>query len=606
MMDATALLCNICPKKPRFSDVSHLLTHVSSKAHLSHYFKLQVRSHHEPQAIILLDEYDRWYKANNLAKLLSDRLSSKDARKKKIEGKAAAHVRPCPAKRNHEHQSPPVTVCPPLKPPLPDNLDPRLVGSFPNVEHEDSNKCTSASANYVTATPPSNSSQTHAEPNYPLHPTLVFQTPKKSTARRWKQEHALDSDDEGASVLQRTPCWSRVLGQTAEMATQLLNRQRSYDPFVDDNESEVDKDRVDEIARLKGVLWPGMDIFDSATEQMRRKRNQKKDESILRMMEKTSMGVEPTELVFSPTGILRKQRVISGNVEDSSPLKGETPIPRRRTTRLKRALSQADPNLQHGRDRKRKKKATKRGLTPVGEDMDPRGLDLTRATLTDLPICGSNHLSRGENPDDFALTFGGHDSKSRHGMKVFCDTSNQDMPVMRDHFCGQGLQYELPASSDSLFLQQEAPGNRSPSSILSNDYISNFAERLCRFTTDKENIEPLLDAHGRIDPLVGWHSPAVKRHLVSDAGYPSQFFFGDGQHIGLSIFEDHNSHAGYSYNPLAASFPKLPTEENPIYTTNAKHGLTSQDGTHATSPEATISDIEEGDFERLYLDVSSC
>lgn len=86
-MDSTALLCNICPKRPRFSDVSHLLTHVASKAHLSHYFKLQVRSHQEQQAETLLDDYNQWYKANNLAKLLSDRMSSKDSRRRKSQGK---------------------------------------------------------------------------------------------------------------------------------------------------------------------------------------------------------------------------------------------------------------------------------------------------------------------------------------------------------------------------------------------------------------------------------------------------------------------------------------------------------------------------------------
>lgn len=89
-MDAEALQCNICPKRARFSDVSHLLTHVSSKAHLSHYFKLQVRSHQEIEARNLLDEYDKWYKANHLAKLLSDRMASKEARKRKSLGNTRA------------------------------------------------------------------------------------------------------------------------------------------------------------------------------------------------------------------------------------------------------------------------------------------------------------------------------------------------------------------------------------------------------------------------------------------------------------------------------------------------------------------------------------
>ncbi|KAF5865482.1 hypothetical protein ETB97_003740 [Aspergillus alliaceus] len=603
-MDAAALLCNICPRKPRFSDVSHLLTHVSSKAHLSHYFKLQVRSHQEPQAVILLDEYDRWYKANNLAKLLSDRLSSKDARRKKNQGKIAAQDKSCSIK-SHGYRSPPAPACPLLDIPPPVYLDPRLVAPYSNIEHKDSNQRSSVSANCITVAAASNHPpHVHAELDYPLHPTLSSHTLIETEAHQWKQEPVFDSDDEGASALQRMPTWTKTLGRTAEMASQLLDQHLVYDPFVDDTESEVDKERVDEIARLKGVFWPGMDIFDSATEQMRRKRNQKKDESTLRMMEKTSMGVAPTELVFSPTGILRKQRVISGNVEDSSPLKGETPIPKRRMTRPKRVLSQSDPNVQHKRDRKRKKKVIKRGPTTVKEVFGHRGLHSARGASIEEPTCGGNHLPRGKSTDDFVLTFGGNDTRSSNELKVFCDTPDQDMSAPKDKYCEDGLQYELSAPSD-FFLQQEAMTNRTPNSVLSANYISEFTERLCRFTTDKENIEPLLNVHGRIDPLVGWHSPTTERHLVSDAtSYQSQVLFSNGQRIGLNMFDGQHGHAGYSYNPLAASFPKPPTDENPIYTTDANSSLASQGVIRATSPEATISDIEEEDFERLYLDGS--
>jgi hypothetical protein len=128
-MDATALLCNICPKHPKFSDVSHLLTHVASKAHLSHYFKLQVRSHQEPQAEALLDDYNQWYKSNNLAKLLSDRMSSKDSRRRKSQGKYAAPDTAGPTDRDNGYQVSPLPAC--LNS-LPDYIDPRLSDPFMN------------------------------------------------------------------------------------------------------------------------------------------------------------------------------------------------------------------------------------------------------------------------------------------------------------------------------------------------------------------------------------------------------------------------------------------------------------------------------------------
>ena len=75
-------------------------------------------------------------------------------------------------------------------------------------------------------------------------------------------------------------------------------------------------------ARLKGVLWPGMDIFDSATPEMRRKRNQKKDVSVVEQLESNSLVVEPTELVFTPAGSEWKSRSISGlPYDDSSPFR---------------------------------------------------------------------------------------------------------------------------------------------------------------------------------------------------------------------------------------------------------------------------------------------
>lgn len=75
------LLCMLCPKEPHFSDISHLLTHISSKSHLSHRFKLQIRSQAEPEAREQLDNFETWYSENGLDDLLSDRLATKEHKK---------------------------------------------------------------------------------------------------------------------------------------------------------------------------------------------------------------------------------------------------------------------------------------------------------------------------------------------------------------------------------------------------------------------------------------------------------------------------------------------------------------------------------------------
>jgi len=81
MMASVPLHCNICPKKPRFSDVSHLLTHIASKGHLSHYYKIKVRSATEEESRRLIEAYDQWYADWNVENLMSERMSLKEKRR---------------------------------------------------------------------------------------------------------------------------------------------------------------------------------------------------------------------------------------------------------------------------------------------------------------------------------------------------------------------------------------------------------------------------------------------------------------------------------------------------------------------------------------------
>ncbi|KAL4934047.1 uncharacterized protein BDV17DRAFT_286842 [Aspergillus undulatus] len=578
-MDATALLCNICPKRPKFSDVSHLLTHVASKAHLSHYFKLQVRSHQEPQAETLLDDYNEWYKANNLAKLLSDRMSSKDSRRRKPQGKFAMPGKVEPTETDEEYKVTPLPAYNPLST-LPDYIDPRLSDPFIN---------SGTTTGYLRASTPS------------PHDQAVKHAPTQ-----WKRDEEDDSGDEPSLLPHAAPYWSHGLPSTQNRETQPLNGHFIYDPFVDDNDgfeysnaSEMDKERADEIARLKGVLWPGMDIFDSATEQMKRKRNQKKDESILKMMERTSMGVEPTELVFSPTGILRKQRVISGNVEDSSPLKGETPIPKKRATRPKRVLSQLDTNAQRGPEGKRARKNTKRDCDSFGGEVDQHSLYTPQRPSIQAVGGLGGQISVGDDMHEFALALRGHDYKQPNKFAIFRDmpASHEAKPEHQSRFL-----HGVPATSQPFFFRRDIAVNDDSHSPRPATHYSNPFEKGTRTIGDKENIEPMLNAYNRVDPLVGWHSPAMKR---TDRGMSPHYLFGDAQYVGYSPFECHESPTGYSFNPLAGSLSKTTTEDNPIYAAEPENVLKGPSTTRVSSPDATISEVEDDDFDRLYLDGNS-
>lgn len=82
------LKCSLCPKSPTFSDVSHLLTHISSKSHLAHRFKLQIRAGCELEAKSQLEEFDYWYHTNDLGTLLSKRMAAKEEKKNGKEKKS--------------------------------------------------------------------------------------------------------------------------------------------------------------------------------------------------------------------------------------------------------------------------------------------------------------------------------------------------------------------------------------------------------------------------------------------------------------------------------------------------------------------------------------
>lgn len=77
------LVCNLCPKNPQFSDVSHLLTHVSSKSHLQQKFNLEVHGQTDQQVSHQLQAYNNWFHNYGIARLLGERMSSKENKKKR-------------------------------------------------------------------------------------------------------------------------------------------------------------------------------------------------------------------------------------------------------------------------------------------------------------------------------------------------------------------------------------------------------------------------------------------------------------------------------------------------------------------------------------------
>ena len=90
-------------------------------------------------------------------------------------------------------------------------------------------------------------------------------------------------------------------------------------------------------SRLKGVIWPGMDLFDSATPDQKKMRNQRKGISAIDHLKLTSQAITATETVWGPEGEVRKERDIYATPSDdgSSP---STP-PRKRKQRGRNGVS---------------------------------------------------------------------------------------------------------------------------------------------------------------------------------------------------------------------------------------------------------------------------
>lgn len=595
MASPSILKCNICPRKPNFSDLSHLLTHVSSKGHLSHYFKLQVRSHQEPEASELLAAYDQWYADNNLANLLSDRMLAKEAKKGKDQGSSTTQRNP--SRRTS-------SILPTQKENLPSFLDPRLSQPYKFDANDES----------VVVDTIMHGQDHHgyrwqpmAQHNPSFHPNLPM-------SNAWKTEPQSDSEDALSPLAQRNMKPPKIK-QEVKLSTRRSRRPVTPDPFVDDASfeyEEYDNDNyqdselrgTEEMTKLKGVLWPGMDIFDSATEQMRRKRNQKKDGTILKQMEKTSENVEPTELVFSPGGTLRKERPISGMVEDSSPLKGETPIPKKRVSRPRRPpLSQFNANAQMSDAQNRYKMRLRR---------QTRAVKLEEMSRQTLPFLDTSPLTRPSAmfggrfdgiDDEYKVSFSGF-GQARRGLNVYHDAneSKGNLGNGNTHkpFYGP-FNHSKPLSQIDMNkrpdIHQRGAIKGSNSRTLSMPEISR----------GKENIDPAYVQLGRNEPQgagLGWDD---QHNFAASSRYGSQYYH--GFHGSYGSFADTDAF-GYSYNPLSFTAPKgsqelhgkvsVPVENGELFTV-AGHELTNN-GPRAMSPDGTVSDIGQNDISHMYLD----
>ncbi|MCJ1377367.1 hypothetical protein MMC17_000462 [Xylographa soralifera] len=368
---------------------------------------------------------------------------------------------------------------------------------------------------------------------------------------------------------------------------QQISRGRSVDDVsngsvgVDADGIEELEDKASECTKLKGICWPGMDIFDSASPDTRRRRNQKKDGAVLEQMKANSAEVEPTELIFYSGGQLKKSRYITGQVE-SSPVKEDTPKPTRQRSKSKRApLSNISSNV--GRSGRRN-----HATRPTAEPY--RSSAKVQRLVTQASFSKPSSLARAQAPrrykspvleDDeveWSLMMGELQHSKRRGFEIYNEqpSKRQDpkrmrsvdrdldemYPFLQDKHSSVDaypLPHGLPELDPQYGLRPTAtaivPQTKSkpvPIGKAKGPRLNGKGHFAPRVLDNKENIEPIVDQTGRIDDTTApFHAErSTQRYFAVCGNNNPQYYTSMPQNWGFTPLQHPPNH-GFGFNPLA-------------------------------------------------------
>ena len=616
-MASFPLCCNVCPKQPDFSDLSHLLTHISSKGHLSHYFKARVRSDQEPSIRQQLQIYDDWYEGNQLGKLLSQRMAEKETKATNARNKTAKSSLSRPAKDNKKAGRKRA----PLRRPTSivkqeDVLDPRLYQELKFPQDPSSSEVVS----------PSKLASMHRAYVPPMKGYLKNadgEQSKKTTLSRIRCKAQSNEIADGGSGIDQyellalkeedliypSPTTHDTSIQRAHTVSQSPTTADGdiTGSVEDDGTVDLQDQGLTEGTRLKGIIWPGMDLFDSASPDAKRRRNQKKNGSILEHLMITSVTVQPTEIIFDMSGAIHKMRHISGQVESSPVRELVAPKPKeRRPQKTKRpALREMNTNIPR-RNQKPLDPRPNFSTTPHPSGqlkaVSNQGQPFNYPPLLE----GNNHkhpynIHTENSKLEWRSIAGKSDRKRKEGFKVYEDrettkqakTDRSQTPAQHayqqntpsypsiHHATGlteygynpsstQGL-HHLNSAYDPHHALDSNPGSiQSPGTMEPPLQHGNFIRNIPKNNTNKENIEPSVDQAGRSDntaPQVSY-SRSTQRYIVHDYRNP-QFFDEPPAHLDFSAFH-HPGMFGHTVNPLSYTF-RQPLQPQLIPTVTYQH-----------------------------------
>lgn len=570
-MASIPLLCNICPKRPEFSDISHLLTHVGSKGHLSHYFKAQVRSRQEPAVRQQLDTYDRWYAKYQIEKLLSQRMVLKESKEIKASSKVNRRGAPAPVSSsftsrratravNRPQQSTDDTQVGVIDPQL--SQDPfvsqeLLAGSPRPPRDPPSGELASRHRAYIPQMRHKGSLSPSRTPSLdpcakdPLRPLTRKRGHGTNGAHQTREQSPSEMIYPDPSNLSET-------SQVRAFRHSSAGVEQTFQNAATESEAGKCAHTADDAGPvqspvLKGIQWPGMNIFDSASPEAQRKRNQKKTNSIMVQMELNSSAVEPLERIFWPEGDLKKERIITGMVE-SSPTKEDSPRPKRRRQASSRTvLGDLSTNDQSRVRRpplvKSSSKVTESRNADLG-DLSKRTLAMLDFSPYEDPV--GKHSGVGViNDEDIEWRLNaGNPIERGDDFIIFLDEAENEMdnPLQgNDHIPNATKYPSIPSTyagsrdGELDFLNHDFTFTPSPSrSLLSSrtnrpwstnvpvrgDHHSAIGPPPWMPTSNKENLEPILDHKGRVDDEATEFQPerSTQRYFYVNRAHSPEFF----------------------------------------------------------------------------------
>lgn len=579
IMTSIPLLCNICPKEPEFSDISHLLTHVASKGHLAQELRAKVRSRQDTSIREKLNNYDRWYERHQIEKLLSQRLILKESKDtngkiKRLDNSppagSAKNVKPRKKRANNSKIVPeasPVKSEEALIDPQLSWFPPSSPSPFLGLPGHNGLPEHDQAFNHRFHIPRMcavQDAQADRRADIPSTPTKIPSSKKISQG----PSQGSDSEDDYFNYFIRSPTRTaypdpsdfigRPFGFSPLRAIEQARENANSTPNPND---QIEKVQSMQAPVLKGVKWPGMSIFDSASLEAQRLRNQRKDGSIVEQMEHNAGAVEQIERIYWPDGSLKQERLITGNVE-SSPMKEPTPPPKRQRTRAKKTvlkdLSTNAPkqsrrarktvDSSHAKQASELRNISKKALAAL--DSPPPRFIYPKSAHMSYDVANEEDLERrliGENVsgshrpafsvfnDDVGFSQGAKPGtlSAKSGSKKARNTGGY--PFLQNAHGHQGPLHsystDFPARRTPLETLRSSAENQhrsQPDGLPWEPQLRSFGSnsKIPMPEEDRENIEPVLNGDGRIDVHVSQaHNERVTQRFFSITGnQPPQFF----------------------------------------------------------------------------------